>query len=896
MSQGRQARSWFHSQLHQMAQQPDQIITPNQRLALFLSRDWAQQESLVHDVWAPLAVCPWGTWLSSLWQGFTLEKALLGESTPVLLTHDEQVQLWQSLAAEHAEAALEADQLARIWGLVQEPSGCNDHQLQQKKWQEAYAALKQKHQYIDQIDMLKMLMQAPDITQRLLQHKNISSLLFYGFIEYTPLQEAFIAVLKELNIKCILGLDQQLQAKPVLHEWTDVDAELYGAAQWARRRWFELAAQPEWSDLKQDDLFNGPRIAVVIPDLAQHQEVVRSVFYEVLQWQGDFEAYESEIASSPWTLSAGQPMADYPLLSLLLHLLDLTFFKVAQVDLEYILSSEHWAENAGAVIAPALLSSMRQQGRLDWQLQDVRTWLLDNLSADAPAFQVLLPVFDQLLKLRQAFAFQQLSWHEWLDIFLDTIDVLLWPGKEELNSENFQLIQRWHSWWLAQEEDEISLNSALEQSQKLTYLQAIGRIRKSWRETMFQPEASTDRILVLGLLEAAALPLDDVYITGLSASQWPANSQPNPFLPYEEQRKHQVPRSTPVREIWYGEALLKLYAKSTSSLNLSYPASVDDVPQFLSPLVFNVFGQLPPQQSERHIFTSRMQLEWIDIDESLEPLQGKQALKSATSGLQMQAYCPFLGALALRAGIRIVDPAKVAVSGADRGSWMHRVLELLWQDWSTPNLMLQNRKQVMPVVKAVLEKASQSMPALMTPVMLEVEMQRLYGLVMKSIDYELEREAFVVEATEQKVRLNVFDFEFDLRLDRWDRQGEKIVLIDYKSSPPSVSDQRLIAPQLILYALSIGQILGLSKDEIKDAIAEAVYFAVRPSKGVEWCNLAEDDGWFEQDFNLLSQALTEVRAGYAVLEPLEGERTCNHCQYQSYCRVQYRREEEVLHG
>lgn len=912
MSQTTSARHWFYQQMQTLGTDW-QIITPNQRLALFLARDWADQQKVT--VWQPCRISPWGQWLQELWQGYSLAQGRQGLSVPVVLSAGETLKIWEQLAGAHGAQAQEADRFVREWQLEQDPSFCNEHQLQQKQWQQVYAALKQDHQWLDALDILMLLQQSPDLFQDFLPGK----LLLYGFLEFSPLQALCIATLEQAGVQVLRGFpdqqallpDDQSAVVPVpLDAWPDARLELFGAAHWAQDCWAQLAAQQSFD---QRNLFAGPRIAVVVPDLAQQQASVKAVFSEVLQWQGDLSG--EQLA---WTMSAGQALSDYPLLRLLLNLFNFTLHEVSLAVLEQILVASNWAQGIFKPLAPVLVAELREVGRQQWSLDDFRLWLARLLArshgavAELVASQELdsaamLEVLHNLQHFRAAQRAARYTWRDWLSVLLELIELLHWPGDEQLDSVDYQLMQRWHAWWLAQENSPVALVSisvtsdvsSLKAPRKrealLIYREASARLEQAWREAMFQPEAETDRILVLGMLEAAALPLDAVYILGLTASHWPAASQPNPFLPYEEQRRQSVPRSTPVREIWYGKALLGMYRRCAHHLRLSYARALNDVPQFASPLI-SVFDNLVEHQQAEQPWQPRMTLRWHQPVDELPSLQGQIRLKGGAYALTQQALCPFQGAMAFHFGVPPAIEPRLTLTGADRGRWLHKVFEDIWQvlgsqEGLTRKSPAELEQLIERCTSAVIQQASAELPLLLTPLTREVELVRLAALVRASLALERQRPAFQVQGLEERVTLVRGECVFELRIDRWDLQADQWVLIDYKTTLPNSHEARLVTPQPILYALALAQKLRLDEAGLARRLASAVFFSHKPSDGVKWQDVMQDqdpDLWLQTQTRQLDDLITEVRAGASQLAPLEGLTTCSACHFQSSCRVKQR--------
>src|SRR5690606_19572159 len=118
----------------------------------------------------------------------------------------------------------------------------------------------------------------------------------------------------------------------------------------------------------------------------------------------------------------------------------------------------------------------------------------------------------------------------WVRAFKAILDDTHWPGERSPSSHEYQAIE--------------SFDKALQALAELDALsgpinaaEAIRRLTHLCREQIFQPEAQeTPQLQVLGMLEAAAEPLDDMWIMGTNDHVWPPAPAPNPLLPAQLQR------------------------------------------------------------------------------------------------------------------------------------------------------------------------------------------------------------------------------------------------------------------------------------------------------------------------------------------------------------------------
>jgi ATP-dependent helicase/DNAse subunit B len=185
---------------------------------------------------------------------------------------------------------------------------------------------------------------------------------------------------------------------------------------------------------------------------------------------------------------------------------------------------------------------------------------------------------------------------------------------------------------------------------------------------------------------------------------------------------------------------------------------------------------------------------------------------------------------------------------------------------------------------------------------LELEEQRLAGLVSEWLDYEAARIDFEVLATEVKRTVSVAGLTLDLRLDRIDRlQDGSQLVIDYKSGSVSPSSWDLPRPddvQLPLYAgfaLDVGDELGglvFAKVRAGDLAfagrvfdpAATLFANLKGTSPLVKNNLTLEQllGWR----NCIEQLARDFLDGRAEVNPREHPRPCERCSLQTLCRIQ----------
>ncbi|MGL5001571.1 MAG: PD-(D/E)XK nuclease family protein, partial [Casimicrobium sp.] len=171
-----------------------------------------------------------------------------------------------------------------------------------------------------------------------------------------------------------------------------------------------------------------------------------------------------------------------------------------------------------------------------------------------------------------------------------------------------------------------------------------------------------------------------------------------------------------------------------------------------------------------------------------------------------------------------------------------------------------------------------------------------------------------VRSVEEKTKTSLGALNFSLRIDRIDQvarvdteTGEiasrGLAVIDFKSGNvdrKSVFDERLTAPQLPLYAHALGfdNIDAVAYARVSDDQQNLVSFGTAAS-GLEASKRGGNKvpAWDEllaQWKTKLALLANELIEGEAVLAPAYGKKTCESCDYQRFCRVDFRRFVESL--
>jgi hypothetical protein len=96
------------------------------------------------------------------------------------------------------------------------------------------------------------------------------------------------------------------------------------------------------------------------------------------------------------------------------------------------------------------------------------------------------------------------------------------------------------------------------------------------RRAHLSAESAAASVEILGGLEAAGLPLDALWVTGLALRSLAAFAAAQSARPARMQRERNAPHATAARELAYAEALTAQWARAAPDVVFSFAANVDD--------------------------------------------------------------------------------------------------------------------------------------------------------------------------------------------------------------------------------------------------------------------------------------------------------------------------------
>lgn len=865
------------------------VLTPNRRLAQALQRDFDRLYAGRVPFWETADILPFDAFVQRLW-----DEALhseLGASLPLLAAPAQEQALWeqaiaasprqlQAIAAAAAQCR-EAWSLAHDWALegALAREAATDDARAFVEWSRAYERLAREHGMTDGARLPAQL--APLLCHDALRKPRL--LVMYGFDVVTPRQESFLQALAGHSVEIAACRTAPRAARPVRVAFDTPAEELEAAARWARSR---LEGNP------------GARIGIVVPDLAGSRKRVRHALARVLQ--PTYQLAREGEAVLPFDISLAEPLSQAPLVHDALALLRLCGSPIAFELASRLVRSPFVAgADAEMGVRARLDAVMRKRSAADVSLEGV---LRVAASPSAPRAPVLLERFDRLAAHRKAALFGTRGAGEWARAFTDAMRIGGFPGDRTLDSGEHQAWEKWHQ-VLAQ-------FAALGRvARPMRFEDAVERLERLARDTLFQPETPDVPIIALGILESAQLDFDHLWVLGLTDEAWPLPARPHPFIPLALQRKAGVPQAHVDTSLELDRRITQGWLGAADEVVLTHACVKSEARLAPSPLIATI---APVAVEELGIGEHRTWREALFGSGEVEIISDgrapavEAAIHAGGTGLfRDQAACPFRAFARRRLHSEALEAAQDALDARARGSLLHEMMQAVWTELrSRAALDALPEAGIDALVAACGEKVAAGIRRYgsdpQAARLVALERRRLERAARALLAVERERADFEVVAMEQKQPVTYGGLTVQAKLDRMDRLAAGgHAILDYKASLPALSSwlgPRPEEPQLPMYALAGPDV-------------RAVAFVGLKPGGVGFSGLAAADGLLPdvttiekkrrvanaeryRDWNALLagwreelDALGEAfRTGEAAVSP-KNRKACNECEQHALCRV-----------
>ena len=880
--------------LHQHLENGTNVITGNIRLSRALQIEYEHRATMQnYQAWKTPAIVQLPVWLKNTWQGAVLNGDLSAQET---LLSTEQAQLvWASIISASSHVVLRAEAAARqastAWQLLQEWR-C-DRQWEDflgnvdtrefYRWCEEFNARCFKQGWLMEVHLVQKLTALFEKGSA----AHPEDIILTGFDQLTPAQTGLFTALQQSGCQVhwvdLAGEDSAaVQLKCV-----DQNKEIETFCRWARQK---LEGKPE------------ALIGLVAPDLSAVRSLVTRTLDEVLAPPSQQPGVCLE--HQPWNISLGLPLTHYSIIETAMDVLELA-------------TSESTIEVIGSLlVSPYLAGSVQETGKralLDRRLRELGEPVVSLRSLRFHAEQKEEPWYSPKLASRLV-AFEDIikalpskaGTAQWAQTFSQLLNAVGWGLDRGLGSDEYQAIEAWRK-VLA------SFSSLGLVTTDMSYTRALASLRRLTVDKIFQPRTGAASIQVLGLYEAIGQRFDALWVMGLHDAVWPASPHPNPFIPLPLQRRLGMPHADQAQELATAGLITQRLQKAAPEVVMSYPVRQGEEQLRVSPLISELprinehMLQLWTGPIWRELVAESGQLETNanDIAPSCE-----QVIVSGGSGIfRSQSLCPFRAFAEYRLGARPLQTSQIGLDPMQRGTLLHRVLELFWRDVKDQQALNamsddQLNDKLASIIKLVLGDMAKSNPNTMTQRFTRIEALRLQNLVFEWLAGERQRAPFSVQSLEQYREADINGISVHLMIDRVDElaDGRRLV-IDYKTgkvSPAQWFGERPEEPQLPLYSAVEGESVcavlygQLRADGIgfNGVVAEEGLIPGLPGGSHQLKEATEQWPEVLHDWSTTVNSLAaDFKAGRAEVDPKKTSTcTTSYCELSALCRIDERDE------
>lgn len=743
-----------------------QILTANRRLARVLADAFGRQQvEAGKTAWRSPSIFASQDWLAEL-----LSTAEQQQSLPTRINGYQSRVLWERcLRREISDPLLNIGLLVRqsrdAWSRLHEfcvPLGECERVAQGKdqhlfaRAATNYQSILDREHWVDEAGVASLvtdLLRAGQVTVP-------SRVFIAGFDRVVP------QIRNVLDAACANGMAiEKIPAgepaeQGVVYSYENTDAEIRAAGAWARRELEE---------------FPGRHVAIVATNLeqnaARYGRLVREGF--VPGWQYGGIAHRSAV-----NVSYGEKLTGYPAIAIALLALrwlfdDLTGHEVSLLLRTPIIGSRETSGRARVEMrlrqipdrswSPEMVLAELGEGESS---PDARDWFdriryLDTLRAELPRRDT------------------PSSWAIAIDNILAE---LKWPGDDSLDSIEFQLINRWRE--LLNDLARMELVSPT-----LTIAETLSRLTAMAGETVFQPEVEGAIVQLLGPLEAAGLEFDKLWVSGLTAANWPPLRRPLSLLSLKLQRDYDMPDAVPENTLEYARRVLSRLARSAGDIVCSYPLTEADAEQSVSALLQkyefeSLVGQGDPGwQATEFAGATSPRIVPADL---IPAVSENEVISGGAATIQHQLTEPFSAFAFGRLGVRTMPAISFGLSASLRGNLIHDALRKLYSEMpSRADIAAWSGDELTERITAALDKSFWRVTQNISPVLrqlFKLERERLGELLRSVVQLDIARDNFEIAEVEGALQPTIAGLPLRLRVDRIDRlKSGEIVILDYKT-------------------------------------------------------------------------------------------------------------------
>ena len=869
------------------------VLTPNRRLSRFIQQQYARSRGAQGQLaWPALPCHVMSGWLQALW--LQLQQAALNGTDRALLTSVQEAILWEQIIRQHSQgyellnprqtAAVAMDAWHKLLNWQLTPEQLRGRQMDQvlyRRWSAHYRDFCRTRKLTDSSQILEILRQAVEAGSLPLP-KRID---LYGFDIIKPLERALLDGFAARGVRVHpVDFVKTSQVRRLALE--DENAEITTAARWAAG----LLAQ-------QGNAAESIRIGIVVPQLTTLRARVERLFQNVFEPQHLLVSNARHVAG--FNISVAQPLNQMPLVQAALQALQLNRRELEMDQVSQVLRSPFIA-SLQELPRRALLEGDLRALLLTLRPARLRAETGARRGESGPRCPDLFRRLQEFYDLVRDERVRKRPPGEWATVFAAQLTALGWPGERNLDSLEFQQLQLWRE-VLANLGGLDAICAPCDADTAIGYLQQLAQ------HAPFHARTSESPVQILGLLEAAGMLFDYVWVMQMDNQSWPQQPQPNPLIPIRQQAELGMPGGSVAEVLQYARTLTQRLAGSAGQVLFSYSRYRDDAELQPSPLLEEypaiTAEELPlivPVDYYRELYQTAALV--AEADRHGPRITEPASVRGGTQILKDQAACQFRSFARHRLRAREIEQAQPGISAMDRGLLLHRVLEIIWRRLQSQGVLLQlSQGELVELIQYAINEGFSSMPAGWQPGqrLRMLESRRLFALISDWLVLEKQRQPFTVLLNESETELQLAGLPLRVRYDRIDELADGgWFVIDYKTGQAKVGDwagPRPDEPQIPVYCLANEQSISgaafgvLNAKEIAFkgvAVAEDIAPGVCMPVALGKLDLPRDwHGILQHWRNVLEGLAREFIEGAAAVEPKSIASSCRYCALPGLCRI-----------
>lgn len=766
------------------------VVTANRRLARILKQEYARRQ-VANGVlaWPSPRIQAWPDWLDA-----QLRHASRQEDLPTRINTHHSTLLWdRCLRKELGQDAVGVSNLVRLareswqrlsdWNVTIREVARSALSTDHKTFAAAagrYVGLLEHESWIDDAGLAALV-------ARLITGGRIAvggRYTFAGFDREKPAASLIRQCLEEAGCLVDEATVRTESGPPLLVPLATSEAELRAAGAWARKR---LEASPE------------EKIAIVSSNLERDAARIGGLVREGLM--PGYRLAPSHLAEA-LNVSYGRKLVDYPVVSVGLLWLRWLGRDLRASEISQLLRSPLIV--AGPTTGRARLEMrLRRLPDRNWSPSMI-TSALQGKEESTDAAEWLQRV--AALSMRRRELAGTASPAHWTVTIDETLKAAGWPGKQKLGSADFQLVNRWRD--LLNDLARMDLVSA-----RMSLESALNQLESMAADAVFQPESDHARVHLMGPLEASGLEFDALWLTGVTAAQWPPPGNASALVSRRMQEDRGMPDAIPDDTVSYARRLLGHLRTAAPVVVCSYPLIDDDAEQTPSDLLGESCPGDPDEFHDPGIHAasqagaSGMRV----VEDRVPPIRPDERLSGGAGTIQNQLTDPIAAFLGGRLGVRQLDEQTQGLPPLLRGNLIHDALYQLYLDRPSRDDIsswadLEHR--IARAIDFAFSRHERNADNVLLA-LLAMERLRVAGLLRDFVVVDTARDAFVVASVERSVEFAEAGVRLQLRVDRIDRLAdERIAILDYKTGAEkklltSKGEPREI--QLVAYACAIDE-------------------------------------------------------------------------------------------